>query len=61
MQCENFILPWKEMNDTIDKAFYICSTESMLLRYTKTPEKAVKLGNFLPYSGHIFLGYDGCF
>ena len=33
MQCENFILPWKKMNSTINKTFCTCSTESLFLRY----------------------------
>ena len=36
MQCENFMLPWKLMNSTINKTFNTCSTESLLLRYKKT-------------------------
>ena len=31
----------------------------ILLRYQKSSEKAVKLGFFLRYSVHIFLGLDG--
>ena len=47
MQCENFILPWKKMNSTINKTFCTCSTESLFLRYRKISKKAVKLGSFL--------------
>ena len=28
--------------------------------YEKVSKKAVKLGSFLQYSLHIFLGHDGC-
>ena len=59
MQCKNFVLPWKYMNSTINKTFYTCSTESMLLRCDKIPEKAVKLGSFLQFSLHIFIRHDG--
>ena len=61
MQCENFILPWKQMSSTINKTFYTCSTESLLLMYEKISTNAVKLGSFLECSVHIFLGHDGCF
>ena len=47
------------MNSTINKTFYTCSTESMLLRCDKIPEKAVKLGSFLQFSLHIFIRHDG--
>ena len=47
MQWENFILPWKQMNSTINITFYACSTESLLLRYKKISKKAVKIGSFL--------------
>ena len=33
----------------------------LFLRYKRIPKKAVKLGSFLQYSVHIFLGHDGCF
>ena len=61
MQCENSILPWKEMNSTTNKTFYICFTESFFLRYKKISKKAMKLGSFLQWSVHIFLGNDGYF
>ena len=35
MQCENSILSWKLISDTINKTFYTCSTESLFLRYKK--------------------------
>ena len=35
MQCENFVLPWKLKNSTINKTFYTCYTESLFLRYKK--------------------------
>ena len=60
MQCENFITPWKQINSTINKTFYTCSTESLFLRYKKIPKKAIKLGSFLQCSVHIILRYDGC-
>ena len=49
------------MNSTIRKTFYICSTESLFLRYKRIFKKAVTLGNFLQCVVHIFLGHDGCF
>ena len=49
------------MNSTIKKTFYTCSTESLLLRYKEISKKAVKLGSFLQYSIHIFVGIDGGF
>ena len=49
------------MNSTINKTFYTCSAESLFLRYKKISKKALKLGNFLQYSIHIFLGLDGGF
>ena len=61
MQCENFILPWKQINSTINKTFYIYSMESLFLRYKKISKKAAKLGSFLQCSVHMFLGHDGCF
>ena len=60
MQCENFISPWKWINSTVNKTFYTCYAESLFLRYKKIFKKAVKLGNFLQSSVHIFLGHDGC-
>ena len=45
MQCKNFILPWKWMNSPINKTFYTCSTESLLLRYKKISKKALNLGS----------------
>ena len=60
MQCENFILPWKKMNSTINKTFCKCSTESLFLRYKQISKTAVKLGSFFQRSVHIFLGHDGC-
>ena len=59
MQCENFILSWKYMNNTINN--YKCSTKSLFLRYKKISKKAVKLASFLQCSVHVFLGHDGCF
>ena len=53
MQCKNFILPCKQMNSKT-------STESMFLRYEKISKKAVKLGSFVQYSVHVFLGHEGC-
>ena len=47
------------MNSPINKIFYICSTESLFLRYKKISKKAVKLGSFLQCSVHIFLRHDG--
>ena len=55
----NFIILLKQMNSTINKTFYICSTKSMFLRYKKVSEKAVKFGSFFHSSVHIFLGDDG--
>ena len=49
------------MNSTINRTFYTCSKETLLLRYTKISKKAVKLGDFLRCSVHIFLEHDGCF
>ena len=46
------------MNSTINKTVYICSTESLFLRYKKISKKAVRLGSFLQYSIHIFLALD---
>ena len=48
------------MNSSINKTFYICSTELLFLRYKKISKKAVKLCSFLQCSVHIFLGHDGC-
>ena len=48
----------KYMNSTFNKTFYTCSTESLLLRYKQISMKVVKLGSFLQFSVHIFLGYD---
>ena len=45
------------MNSTINKTFYSNSAESMFLRYKKISKKAVKLGSFLQYLVHIFLGH----
>ena len=45
MQCENFILPSKNMNSTIKETFYTCSTELLFSRYEKISKKAVKLGH----------------
>ena len=61
MQCENSILPWKQINSTINETFYICSMESLFLRYKKISKKAVKLDSFLQCSVHIFVGHDCCF
>ena len=36
-------------------------TKSLLLRYKKIFKKAVKIGSFLQYWVHIFLGHAGCF
>ena len=47
MQCENFILPWKQMNNTIKKTFYTCSSESFFWKYEKNFKKAVKFRSFL--------------
>ena len=60
MQWENFILPWKEINSTFIKTFYTCCTESLFLRYKRISKKAVKIGNFLQWWVHIFLGHDDC-
>ena len=49
------------MNNTINKAFYTCSTESLFLRYNKMVRKIVKIGTFLLCSIHTFLGHDACF
>ena len=49
------------MNSTINKAFYTCSEESLLLNYSNISNKAVKLGSFLQCSVHIFLRHGGCF
>ena len=54
-----FYFTW-EMNSTIKKTFYTCSTESLFLRYKKVSKKADKLVSFLECSVHIFLGHDGC-
>ena len=49
------------MNSTINKIFCTCSGELLFLRYNKICKKAViKLGSFLQYLVHIFLGHDGC-
>ena len=48
------------MNSTINKTFYTYSIESLFWMYKKVSKKAVKLGSFLQYSLHIFLGHDGC-
>ena len=32
----------------------------VLLRYKEINKKAVKLGSFLQFSVHVFLGHDGC-
>ena len=42
MQCENFVLPWKLKNSTINKSFYTCYTESLFLRYKKISKNAAK-------------------
>ena len=55
------ILLWKQMNSTINKTFYTCSTESLLQRYKKISKKAVKIGGFLQCSVHVFLGHDASF
>ena len=60
MQCEKFILTWKWMSSTISKTFYTCSPESLLLSYMKISKKTVKLGSFLQFSAHIFVGHNGC-
>ena len=44
MQCENFILLWKQMNSTINKTLYTCFAESLFFRYEKISTEAVKLG-----------------
>ena len=49
------------MNSTINKAFYTCSEESLLLKYNNISNKAVKLGSFRQCSVHIFLRHGGCF
>ena len=46
------------MNSTNNKTFYSFSTESLFLRYKKSSKKAVKIGDFLQCSVHIFLGHD---
>ena len=55
------ILPWKQMNTTINKTFYTCSIKSLLLRNKKISKKAVKIGGFPQCSVHIFLRHDDCF
>ena len=50
MQCEKFILLWTQMNST--------TMESLFLRYKKISKKVVKLGSFLQFSVHVYLGYD---
>ena len=66
----DFILESKmvELNKTtrstrcsVKTLFYLCSTESLLLSYKKISKKAVKLGSFLQFSVHIFIGHDGYF
>ena len=52
-----FILPWNQMNNTINKAFYTCSTKSLFLRYKKVYKKAAKLGSFLQCPLQVFLGF----
>ena len=49
------------MNNTINKSFYRCSTESLFLSYKKISKKAVKIGGFLQCSVHIFLGHNDWF
>ena len=40
IQCENYILPWKQMNSTISKTFYLFSTQSLFLKgIRKFPRK----------------------
>ena len=51
----------QEINSTINKTFYIYSTELFFLRYQEIFKKDIKLGSFLQCSVHIFLGYDDCF
>ena len=45
------------MNSTINKTFYICSTESLFSRYKKISKKAVERGGFLQCSLHIFKNF----
>ena len=52
------ILPWKQINNTINKTF---SHESLFLRHKETFKKDVKIVRFLQCSVHILLGLDGCF
>ena len=49
------------MNSTINKTFYIYSTELLFLKYYKISKNAVKLGSFLQCSVHKFQGRDGSF
>ena len=49
------------MNIRINKTFYICSIESLLLRYKKISKKVVKRGASLQCLVLIFLERDGCF
>ena len=36
LQCENFVLPSKSMNSSINETFYTCSIESLFLKETRT-------------------------
>ena len=63
---QNF-LHWPNMVTDIFEDFelpsknFLATPLSLFLRYKKSCKKAIKLGIFLPYSVHIFLGYDSCF
>ena len=51
----------KYLNSTINKTFYICPTESLLLRNNKISKKAVEIAGFLQFGLHIFLVHESYF
>lgn len=50
MLCEYFVLPWKQIESTLNTTAYMCSTESSFYKYKKISEIGIKLGSFLHFS-----------